>query len=134
MSPVFLTDEAVLLIHEEQLTRFGGAQGVRDPGLLASAIAQPQATFGGEYLHPDLYVMAAAYMFHIVRNHAFVDGNKRTGLIAALTFLELNGIASGQEHQDLYDLTMAVAEGKLDKAEIARRLRRLFPPPEAAGG
>jgi len=125
--PLFLTEEAVLFIHQEQIAAFGGAQGVRDPGLLASALAQPRATFGGEYLHKDLHAMAAAYLFHIAQNQAFVDGNKRTGLAAALVFLDLNGIAVEHEAAELFTMTMAVAEGKADKADIAQELARLFP-------
>ena len=116
-----------MLIHDDQLAEFGGAQGLRDPGLLASALAQPQATFGGAYLHRDLHDMAAAYLFHIVRDHPFVDGNKRTGLIAALAFLDLNGVAVDRDAPALYDAAMAVAEGRLDKVPLAAELRRLFP-------
>ena len=83
--------------------------GIRNPALLQSAVAQPRATFGGEYLHPTLYLMAAAYLYHIAGNHAFEDGNKRTGLDAALTFLSLNGISIDWGTDELYDLTMAVA-------------------------
>ena len=117
----------MLLIHEDHLAEFGGAQGLRDPGLLASALAQPQATFGGAFLHRDLHDMAAAYLFHIVRNHPFVDGNKRTGLITALVFLDLNGVAVDRNAPGLYDVTMGVAEGRVDTASVAEHLRRLFP-------
>ena len=118
----------MLLIHAAQLAEFGGAQGVRDPGLLASALAQPRATFDGQLLHHDLYEMAAAYFYHTVRDHPFVDGNKRTGLIATLVFLDLNGVDVHRERPELYDLTITVAEGRTDKREIATELRRLFPP------
>ena len=67
--------------------------GVRDHALLESALAQPGAAFGGEFLHVDLFAMAAAYLFHIVKNHPFLDGNKRTGLIVAITFLAINGVS-----------------------------------------
>jgi death on curing protein len=127
--PVFLTEQAVLLIHEDELAEFGGAQGVRDPGLLASAVAQPRATLGGEFLHHDLHEMAAAYLYHIVKDHPFVDGNKRTGLIAALAFLDLNGVDVAREEPTVYDLTVAVAEGRYDKNYVAEQLRRLFPSP-----
>ena len=83
MSPVFLTVDDVIAIHGDQVFRFGGAIGVRDSGLLASAVAMPAAMFGGQFLHKDLYEMAAAYLFHIVSNHPFFDGNKRTGALAA---------------------------------------------------
>lgn len=125
--PLFLTEEAVLLIHGAQIAEWGGAQGVRDPGLLASALAQPQATFGGEYLHKSVYEMAAAYLFHISQNQPFKDGNKRTGLAAALVFLDLNGVSVEREAEALYPLTMARAQGKVGKAEVARELARLFP-------
>ena len=88
----FLTVADVLMLHAEQVDLYGGEQGVRDLGLLESAVAQPQAGFGGEYLHADLFEMAAAYLFHIVQNHPFLDGNKRAGAVAALVFLDVNGV------------------------------------------
>ena len=125
MSPDFLTLEEVLDIHAMQLGRFGGGEGVRDQGLLESALAQPAATFGGRFIHEDLFAMAAAYLFHIVRNHPFVDGNKRVGLLSALVFLDLNGIAIEHGSEALYELTMAVAEGRVDKAHVTTELRRI---------
>ena len=92
MNPVFLSVEQVLWIQEQQRKRDGGLAGVRDWNLLGSAVAQPMATFDGIFLHDDLFLMAAAYLFHLVKNHAFIDANKRVGLVAALLFLELNGI------------------------------------------
>ncbi len=88
--PVFLDVEDVLLIHEEQLGEYGGSAGVRDPELLESAVAMPRATVGGSFAHEDHFAMAAAYAFHIAQNQPFLDGNKRTGLLAALVFLDLN--------------------------------------------
>jgi death on curing protein len=125
VTPEFLAVDDVLDLHTLQLARYGGASGLRDPGLLASAVAQPQATFGGEFVHEDVFAMAAAYLFHIVSNHPFVDGNKRTGLITALVFLDVNGIAIEHGSNELYALTIAVAEGKLTKGVIAKELRRL---------
>ena len=125
MSPDFLTLDDVLELHELQVDRYGGLHGVRDQGLIESAIAQPEATFAGEYLHGDLFEMAAAYLFHIVRNHGFLDGNKRTGLLTALVFLDINGVSVDQASPDLYDLTVAVAEGRTDKDEAAAVLRRV---------
>jgi death on curing protein len=98
---------------------------LRDRGLLESAMAQPQASFGGAYVHDGLFAMAAAYLFHIVSNHAFVDGNKRTGLIAALVFLDINGITIEQPNDELYDLTMDVAEGKITKSGAAITLEQM---------
>jgi death-on-curing protein len=85
----FLTVSEVLKLHELQLNRYGGSTGVRDLGLLESAVSQAQAGFGGVYLHEDLAAMAAAYLFSLVKNHPFVDGNKRAGLATALAFLDL---------------------------------------------
>ena len=79
MEPRFLSVADVLGFHEDQLANYGGAPGVRDMGLLESAVAMPMAGFGDQYLHADLFEMAAAYLYHIVCNHPFVDGNKRTG-------------------------------------------------------
>jgi death on curing protein len=115
----------VLEIHALQLELFGGGEGLRDRALLESAVAQPQATFGGAHVHENLYAMAAAYLFHIVCNHPFVDGNKRVGLLAAIVFLDLNGISIDQPSDALYDLTMAVAEGRVDKAAAARELKQI---------
>ncbi len=125
MSPEFLTVGDVLHIHVLQLARYGGAEGLRDLGLLDSAVAQPKPTFHGRFVHEDLFAMAAAYLFHIVRNHPFLDGNKRTGLLAALVFLDINGISIERDSETLYELTLAVAEGRADKEEAARILRRL---------
>jgi len=125
VNPYFLALETVLKIHGESLARFGGLDGIRDQGLLESAIAAPQATFGGVFLHEDLFAMAAAYLFSIVKNHAFLDGNKRTGLGCALAFLDVNGITLEDPTPLLYDATMGVAEGKLDKDGLAMLLRQL---------
>ncbi len=125
MTPEFLTLEDILEIHALQLDRYGGGDGIRDRGLLESAAAQPMATFDGEFVHDGLFEMAAAYLFHIVSNHPFIDGNKRTGLLSALVFLDLNGIIIDGETETLYDLTMAVAEGRADKAKITETLVRV---------
>lgn len=119
----FLAVEDVLSLHADQVDLYGGEHGVRDVGLLESAVAQPQATFGGEHLHKDLCEMAAAYMFHIVQNHPFLDGNKRTGAVAALVFLDINGTEIDAPKGALYDLTIAVATGQADKARIAEFFR-----------
>jgi death-on-curing protein len=123
--PVFLDVEEVLLIHQEHLPRYGGAVGVRDRALLESAVAMPRATAGGEYAHQDLFSMAAAYAFHIAQNQPFVDGNKRTGLLAALVFLDLNGVVIADPDGRLYDAMIAVADRRLDKAGLAALLSDL---------
>ena len=89
--PLFLTLDEVLGIHADQIRRYGGSSGLRDLGLLQSALAMPETTFEGEFLHGTVFEMAAAYLFHVARNHPFVDGNKRTALMCALVFLGLNG-------------------------------------------
>jgi death-on-curing protein len=123
--PVFLDVEDVLAIHEEQLPRYGGAPGIRDAALLDSAIAMPRATAGGAFVHEGLFAMAAAYAFHIAQNQPFLDGNKRTGLLAALVFLDLNGVALADPEGRLYDAMIAIAERRLDKAGLAAVLREL---------
>ncbi len=131
----FLTLEEVLEIHASQLERFGGGSGVRSQGLLESAVAQPEASFGGEHLHRDVFEMAAAYLYHIVQNHPFVDGNKRAGLLSALVFLDLNGKTIASPDERLYEMTMAVASGEAMKEQVAKLLRGLTggasPPTDA---
>lgn len=121
--PLFLTLDDVLESHAEQIVTYGGAEGIRDAGLLLSAIAQPEAAFGGEYLHGSIFEMAAAYLFHIVQNHPFVDGNKRVGLEAALTFLEINGHSIETTDESLVQLVLATAQGRASKSQIAEFLR-----------
>jgi len=121
----FLAIEDVLAIHAHQIERFGGSPGLRDAGLLASAVAQPEASFDGAYVPADLFEMAAADLFHLVGNYAFVDGNKRIGLAAALVFLDLNGAPIDSGTEALFELTMAVARGQRSKADVADALRAL---------
>ena len=124
-TPRFLTLTEVLLILQDQITRYGGEFGVRDLGLLSSAIAVPQASFAGETLHEDQFEMAAAYAFHICQNHPFLDGSKRVALASALVFLDLNGIELQDPKGKLYTLMMGVARGEIGKAEIAAAFREL---------
>ena len=124
MRPEFLTLAEVLEIHRDQIRRYGGQAGIRDLGLLQSALAMPAAGFGRSYLHSDLSEMAAAYLFHIVRNHPFVDGNKRTGTVAALVFLALNGLQLRVAAEPLERIVRAVAEGKTDKSAVAEFFRK----------
>ena len=123
MQPEFLAVEDILLIHADQLERYGGLSGIRDRGLLVSAVAMPRSTYGGELLHGDLFAMAAAYLFHITRNHPFLDGNKRTGAAAALVFLDLHGIEVAATDDALYDLVIAVAKGDTGKDAVEQFLR-----------
>lgn len=115
----------VLIILQDQVRRYGGAYGLRDPALLSSALAMLSATFKGKFLHRDAYEQAAAYAFHLCQNHPFMDGNKRTALATALAFLDLNGVEIDDPHEDLYGLMTGVASGKKTKAKIAATLRSL---------
>ena len=123
--PLFLTLAEVLRFHEYQIQRFGGEQGIRDTGLLESAIAQPRASFAGQWLHPTLYAMAAAYAFHICKNHPFLDGNKRTAMVAALVFLEINGISLLDPKEKLPEAVERIAVGQLDKEGFEKLLHTL---------
>jgi death-on-curing protein len=117
--PAFLGLDEVLALHADQIRRYGGRAGVRDLALLTSALATPEASYDGDYLHTNLFEMAAAYLFHIVRNHAFVDGNKRTALIAALAFLGMNDLRLDADADVLVELVIGVAAGSTTKAEVA---------------
>ena len=128
MNVVFPSLAEILKLHADSLKRYGGADGIRDRDLLESALAQPLASFGGRLLHEDVFLMAAAYLFHLVKNHAFVDGNKRAGLAAALAFLDVNGVTIDRGTQELFEMTIAVAEGRLTKDQIAEIFRRLAAP------
>ena len=123
MRRLFLTLEEVREIHADQIERYGGSPGIRDITLLQSAIAMPAAGFGGQYLHGDLFEMAAAYLFHLVQNHPFVDGNKRVGVASALVFLELNGVDMKATNDALVQMVLAVVEHKIGKAGIAEFFR-----------
>jgi death on curing protein len=119
MNPRFLDLAQVLEIHQSCIDLYGGAHGVRDIGLLQSALAQPLSGFGGEFFHADMFEMAAAYLFHLSRNHPFIDGNKRTALATALVFLAYNSIEIKAELDDLEELTLKAAQGKMNKEQIA---------------
>jgi death-on-curing protein len=119
MATSFLSLDEVLAIHAHQIDRYGGSPGIRDVRLLESALAMPEATFSGEDLHPTLHEKAAAYLFHVVKNHPFVDGNKRAGLAVCLVFLALNGRRVRATDDDLVDLVLGVAKGELGKPDVA---------------
>jgi len=123
--PDFIEFDEILKIHEDQIRRYGGGAGIRDPNALVSAIEQPRATYGGEFLHPDLWSMGSAYIFHISENHPFLDGNKRTALVSGLIFLYINGIVIIDKNELLYPMMISVASGKSSKTEIANVLRNL---------
>jgi death-on-curing protein len=121
----FLSLEDVLELHEMQLEHYGGATGIRDQGLLESAVMMPQASFGGQYVHQGIYEMAAAYAFHIAENQPFVDGNKRTALAEALVFLDWHQVEIEDPGEELYDAMISLAKKKLDKAGLAEFFERL---------
>lgn len=123
-APLFLTLAEALEIHRDQLARYGGREGTRDLELLQSALAVPAASFAGRFLHEGLAEMAAAYLFHIVRDHPFVDGNKRTGAVAALVFLLLNGREFRAPEEKLTEAVLAVAAGTMSKAELTLFFRK----------
>lgn len=122
-----LTVDIVREIHAEAIAAFGGLDGVRDIALLESAVAAPQATFGGRSPFKDLAEVAASYLFYLCRNHPFIDGNKRTALGACIVFLRLNGIEPKRDGPEWEDLTMAIAAGAIDRDEATQRLRKLLP-------
>ena len=121
--PRFLSVEEILELHERLVERFGGSHGLRDLGMLESAAAMPQAGFDDAYLHEDIFEMAAAYLFHIVMNHPFIDGNKRTGAHAAFLFLADNGYAVTLTQDEKYDLVIGVCEGTVTKKALASAFR-----------
>ena len=123
--PIFLSLSEILLIHENQLDLYGGSKGIRDIGLLSSAIAMPESSFEGNYLHKDLFEMAAAYAFHICQNHPFLDGNKRTALASALVFLDINNIEIIDENDVLYKVMMDIAKSKKDKYYLTNIFKKL---------
>ena len=120
---VYLGVTEVQAIHRKCLELHGGQDGVRDPGLLDAATAMPRATFGGEDLHPRMADKAAAYLFHLCSNHAFLDGNKRVALATAEIFLRYNGYVLNADNDTLYETTLAVADGRMTKEELIRFFR-----------
>ena len=120
-----LTFEILLEIHAEAIAQFGGSTGLRDRALLESAIAAPQAIFGGVSPFTDTVDVAAAYLFYLCSNHAFVDGNKRAALGACLVFLQFNGLTPAPDSDEWENLTLAVAAGVLSRDEVTTKLRKL---------
>lgn len=120
-----LTVDIVEEIHAEALRQFGGSEGLRDAALLESAVAAPQATFGGNSPYADLVEVAAAYLFYLCRNQPFIDGNKRVALGACLVFLRLNGFEPKPDGPEWEALTLDVAASRLDRADTTARLRTL---------
>jgi len=118
-TPNFLSLSDVLELHADQIASFGGTSGIRDQGLLESALAQPQSTFSGQLLHPTIYAQAAAYLHHIAMNHPFIDGNKRTAFAAMDTFLRVNGYALSLTDDQAYELVLQVVQGVMSKGRLS---------------
>ena len=121
-TPEFLDQASVLRIHERQIRKYGGTSGVRDMGLLESALAQPQATFGGTLLHLTIYEQAAAYLYHLAMNHPFLDGNKRTAFAVMDAFLRLNGYQLNLSNDQAYQLVLEVVKKTVSKEDLSDRL------------
>ncbi|MCC6552936.1 MAG: Fic family protein [Polyangiaceae bacterium] len=113
------------MLHRDALREHGGADGIRDGAMLLSAIAQPQATFGGAWLHPRLVDMAAAYAFHIAENQPFIDGNKRTALRSALVFLARHDVRVVDPTRKLLDAMLGLADHSVTKASLAELFAEL---------
>ena len=124
MNLLFLTLNEVLKLHRHQIEVYGGSHGLRDKGLLESALAQPAAEFGGVHMHKDIFDKAAAYLYHLVQNHPFQDGNKRIGAACAHAFLYLNGYSMNASCEESFThLVLEVARGKVTKPAIAQFFR-----------
>lgn len=119
----FLPEAIVIAIHDDQVRLYGGAYGIRDAAGLDAALHMPQAQFDGEFLHPTILHMAAAYGFHLCQNHPFIDGNKRTAGMVMLTFLQFNSLEPLATELDYYTTMMAVAAGQMRKEHLAEWLQ-----------
>jgi len=113
-----LSKKQILMLHTALIAEFGGLEGVRDEGLLESALAAPFQTFGGEAVYPSLQAKAAQLGFGLICNHPFVDGNKRIGAHAMLVYLALNGIDLTYSQQELVDIVLSVAAGNADRQSL----------------
>lgn len=123
MTPLFLGVDDVLEIHRDQIEKYGGSPGLRDEGLLRSAVAMPSSGMAGEFFHPTLHEMAAAYLYHLAQNHPFIDGNKRVAAVAAFVFLFINGVELTCTEDAYEALVRRAASGEATKREIADFIR-----------
>jgi len=121
---IFLTFEQVLAIHDNQIEKYGGGHGIRDLALFESAIMRPQTAFGGKDLYPSIFEKAAVLMHSLIMNHPFVDGNKRTGTVSALIFLEINRFRIAVGQNELVDVSLEVALKKTDVKGVAKWLEK----------
>ncbi|WP_336057800.1 type II toxin-antitoxin system death-on-curing family toxin [Nitratireductor sp. CH_MIT9313-5] len=130
MTLTFLTRRVVESIHDEQLARHGGARGIRDENGLESALAREEQKTN--YGQPDIFELAAAYAFGLARNHAFTDGNKRTAIVSAATFLAVNGFELTCDNGTLYTFTMELSSGNISEEGAAAFFRDFTKPAEAS--
>jgi death on curing protein len=128
LTPNFPTLEDVLRLHDRQIEKYGGSSGVRDMGLLESTLAQPQATFMGELLHPTFATQAAAYLYHIAKHHPLIDGNKRTAFATMDAFIRMNGDYLTLTPTQAYELVIQVAQSDITKAELTAKLEGTIVP------
>jgi death-on-curing protein len=131
MAAHFVPEQIVPRLHADLIKRYGGRHGLRDPGLLSSALAQPKVTASGKYLHRTIFDKAAAYGYHLSRNHPFVDGNKRIAFVLMDIFLQMNGWQIDAPEQEAYKTISALAAGDISKSALAKWLKanssRLLP-------
>jgi len=123
MATRFIPNRIVSTIHSDLLQRYGGRPGLRDPGLLDSALAQPKMTVGGKFVHKTLFDKAAAYGFHVCKNHPFVDGNKRVAFVLMDIFLQKNGWEITSNEEEAYSMMISLASGGLSKAHLSKWLK-----------
>jgi death on curing protein len=127
-NPSFLSIQLVIALHQDLIEEFGGALGIRDKNLLESALAQPQATFGGEYLHSTIYEQAAAYLYYIAKDHAFIEGNKRAAVAALETFLVQNKYWLTLSNDQLLELASQVVSSEIDRQALCGVLKENIQP------
>ena len=128
MEIAFLTLEDVLALHDELIQRYGGTPGLRDAGLLEAALAMPQAGFANHYFHEFPHEMGAAYLFHLARNHAFIDGNKRVALACAILFFKINRVPYSITEEEAFEITNETASGNMDKGAVTAFFRKHLKP------
>lgn len=134
LEPVWVREDVVPAIHSRQLAEHGGSDGLREENLLLSALARPKHLWAYSDPKPDLAALAASYAFGIARNHAFVDGNKRTALVVCRTFLLLNGFNVHANQEDKYLTFLALAEGRVGEDEVAEWIRARMVPASGLPG
>lgn len=119
----YVTLEQILVIHQDQIERYGGTSGIRTLSLLESAVLRPQSTFNGKELYTDIFEKAASLMHSLIRNHPFMDGNKRTGIVAGCVFLEINGVSLRISQEQLVTIAISIATKKMGIESITKCLK-----------